>query len=143
MAITGLRYCPSSPTGLLETKGGAYVYSGGPSHLHEWQFTTLPRVELCNKKMEQKAKEKAKEASSSPASPASSGGGRCQPTDAARQEDAEEKTAAEVSPQAPSRSGEREVGRFASPHSATPLSQHDDEDPVDFSPYVELVTKVM
>ena len=78
-----------------------------------------------------------------PASPASSGGRRCQPTDAARQEDAEEETAAEVSPQAPSRSGEREVGRFASPHSATPLSQHDDEDLVDFSPYVELVTKVM
>ena len=51
--------------------------------------------------------------------------------------------AAEVSPQAPSGSGEHEVGGFASPHSATPRSQRDEEDFVDVSPYVELVTKVM
>ena len=146
MSIAGLRYCPRSPTGPLETKSGAYVYSGEPSHFHEWQFRTLLRVELCKKKMEQKAKEKAKEASSSPVSPASSGRRRRQPTNAARQEDAEEEAAAEVSPQAPSGSGEHEVGGFASPHSAhsaTPRSQQGDEDVVDVSPYVALVTKVM
>ena len=96
--------------------------------------------------MEQKAKEKAKEASSSPVSPASSGRRRRQPTDAAGQQDAEEEAAAEVSPQAPSGSGQHEVGGFASPHSAhsaTPRSQQGDEDLVDVPPYVELVTKVM
>ena len=137
MSIAGLRYCPRSPTGPLETKSGAYVYSGEPSHFYEWQFRTLLRVELCKKKMEQKAKEKAKEASSSPVSPASSGRRRRQPTDAARQEDAEEEAAAEVSPQAPSGSGEHEVGGFASPHSAhsaTPRSQQGDEDVVDVPP---------
>ena len=61
MSMAGLRYCSSSPTGPLETKSGAYVYSGDPSHFHEWQFRTLLRVELCKKKMEQKAKEKAKD----------------------------------------------------------------------------------
>ena len=138
MSMAGLRYCPSSPTGPLETKSGAYVYSGDPSHFHEWQFRTLLRVELCKKKMEQKAKEKAKEASSSPiTSPASSGRRRRQPTDAAGRGDAEEEeAAAEVSPQAPS--GEHEIGDFASPR-----SHHEDDDFVDASPYVELVTKVM
>ena len=138
MSMAGLRYCPSSPTGPLETKSGAYVYSGDPSHFHEWQFRTLLRVELCKKKMEQKAKEKAKEASSSPiTSPASSGRRRRQPTDAAGRGDAEEEeAAAEVSPQAPS--GEHEIGGFASPR-----SHPEDDDFVDASPYVELVTKVM
>ena len=112
------------------------MYSGDPSHFHEWQFRTLLRVELCKKKMEQKAKEKAKEASSSPVtSPASSGRRRRQPTEAAGQGDAEE-AAAEVSPQAPS--GENEIGGFASPR-----SHHEDDDFVDVSPYVELVKKVM
>ena len=134
--MAGLRYCPSSPTGPLETKSGAYVYSGDPSHFHEWQFRTLLRVELCKKKMEQKATDKAKEASSSPVtSPASSGRGRRQPTEAAGQGDAEE-AAAEVSPQAPS--GEHEIGGFASPR-----SHHEDDDFVDVSPYVELFKKVM
>ena len=108
MSMAGLRYCPRSPTGPLETKSGAYVYSGEPSHFHEWQFRTLLRVELCKKKMEQKAKE----ASSSPVSPASSGRRRRQPTDAARQEDAEEEAAVEVSPQAPSGSGEHAVPMY-------------------------------
>ena len=114
------------------------MYSGDPSHFHEWQFRTLLRVELCKKKMEQKAKEKAKEASSSPiTSPASSGRRRRQPTDAAGRGGAEEEeAAAEVSPQAPS--GEHEIGGFASPR-----SHHEDDDFVDASPYVELVTKVM
>ena len=59
-------------------------------------------VELCKQKMQQKATDKAKEASSSPVtSPASSGRRRRQPTEAAGQGDAEE-AAAEVSPQAPS-----------------------------------------
>ena len=49
------------------------MYSGDPSHFHEWQFRTLLRVELCKKKMEQKAKEKAKEASRSPATSPASG----------------------------------------------------------------------
>ena len=112
------------------------MYSGDPSHFHEWQFRTLLRVELCKKKMEQKAKEKAKEASSSPVtSPASSGRRRRQPTEAAGQGDAEE-AAAEVSPQAPS--GEHEIGGFASPR-----RHHEDDDFVHVSPYVELVTKVM
>ena len=62
--MAGLRYCPSSPTGPQETKSGAYVYSGDPSHFHEWQFRTLLRVELCKKKMEQKTKEKAKDSRS-------------------------------------------------------------------------------
>ena len=48
-----------------------------------------------------------------------------------------------MSPQAPSGSGEHGVGRLASPHSATPRGHHDDEDMVDVSPYVELVTKVI
>ena len=134
--MAGLRYCPSSPTGPLETKSGAYVYSGDPSHFHEWQFRTLLRVELCKKKMEQKAKEKAKEASSSPVSPASSGRRRREPTEAAEQEDAEE-TAAEVSPQAPSGEHSAGLGGFASPRS------QEEHDLLDVSPYVELVTKVM
>ena len=49
------------------------MYSGDPSHFHEWQFRTLLRVEQCKKKMEQKAKEKAKEASRSPATSPASG----------------------------------------------------------------------
>ena len=134
--MAGLRYCPSSPTGPLETKSGAYVYSGDPSHFHEWQFRTLLRVELCKKKMEQKAKEKAKEASSSPVSPASSGRRRREPTEAAEQGDAEE-TAAEVSPQAPSGEHSAGLGGFASPRS------QEEHDLLDVSPYVELVTKVM
>ncbi|CAL1129119.1 unnamed protein product [Cladocopium goreaui] len=136
MSMAGLRYCPSSPSGPLETKSGAYVYSGDPSHFHEWQFRTLLRVELCKKKMEQKAKEKAKEASSSPVSPASSGRRRREPTEAAEQEDAEE-TAAEVSPQAPSGEHSAGLGGFASPRS------QEEHDLLDVSPYVELVTKVM
>jgi len=133
--MAGLRYCPSSPSGPLETKSGAYVYSGDPSHFHEWQFRTLLRVELCKKKMEQKAEEKAKEASRSPAtSPASSGRRGDQPTEAGGSGDARA-TAAEVSPQAPS--SEQEIGGFASPRS------QGDDDLLDVSPYVELVTKVM
>jgi len=94
------------------------------------------RVELCKKKMEQKAKEKAKEASSTPVSPASSGRRRREPTEAAEREDAEE-TAAEVSPQAPSGEHSDGLGGFASPRSQV------DHDLLEVSPYVELVTKVM
>ena len=112
------------------------MYSGDPSHFHEWQFRTLLRVELCKKKMEQKAKEKAKEASSSPVSLASSGRRRREPTDAAEQGDAEE-TAAEVSPQAPSGEHSAGLGGFASPRS------QEEHDLLDVSPYVELVTNVM
>ena len=86
--------------------------------------------------MEQKAKEKAKEASSSPVSLASSGRRRREPTDAAEQGDAEE-TAAEVSPQAPSGEHSAGLGGFASPRS------QEEHDLLDVSPYVELVTKVM
>ena len=86
--------------------------------------------------MEQKAKEKAKEASSSPVSPASSGRRRREPTDAAEQGDAEE-TAAEVSPQAPSGEHSAGLGGFASPRS------QEEHDLLDVSPYVELVTKVL
>ena len=114
MSMAGLRYCPSSPSGPQETKSGAYVYSGDPSHFHEWQFRTLLRVEFCKKKMEQKAKEKAKEASRSPTASPASGGRRqreVQSTEATAPR--AEATAAEVSPQA--RSGEAEIGPFASP----------------------------
>ena len=112
------------------------MYSGAPSHFHEWQLRTLLRVELCKKKMEQKAKEKAKEAPSSPVSPASSGRRRREPTEAAEQEDAGE-TAAEVSPQAPSGEHSAGLGGFASPPS------QEEQGLLDVSPYVELVTKVM
>eukprot|EP00435_Cladocopium_sp_Y103_P041085 s3831_g11.t1 len=136
MSMAGLRYCPSSPSGPLETKSGAYVYSGDPSHFHEWQFRTLLRVELCKKKMEQKAKEKAKEASRSPtASPASSGQGRDRPTEAAGSGQPGTRPA-EMSPQAPSSGAE--LGGFASPR-----ERADEDDSYDVSPYVELVTKIM
>ena len=93
-------------------------------------------MERCKKKMEEKATDKAKEASSSPVtSLASSGRRRRQPTEAAGQGDAEE-AAAEVSPRTPS--GEHEIGGFASPR-----NHHEDDDFVDVSPYAELVTKVM
>jgi len=96
-------------------------------------------VELCKKKMEQKAKEKAREASSNPASPASSGRRRRQSTEATRREDADdgEEVAAEVSPQAPSGEHSPGPGGFASPRS------QEDDDLMDVSPSVELVTKVM
>eukprot|EP00435_Cladocopium_sp_Y103_P074187 s257_g47.t1 len=122
--------------GPLETKSGAYVYSGDPSHFHEWQFRTLLRVELCKKKMEQKAKEKAKEASRSPtARPASSGQGRDRPTEAAGSGQPGARPA-EMSPQAPSSGAE--LGGFASPR-----ERADEDDNYDVSPYVELVTKIM
>eukprot|EP00435_Cladocopium_sp_Y103_P050664 s1856_g15.t1 len=136
MSVAGLRYCPSSPSGLQETKSGAYVYSGDPSHFHEWQFRTLLRVELCKKRMEQKAKEKAKEASRSPtASPASSGQGRDRPTEAAGSGQPGARPA-EMSPQATSSGAE--LGGFASPR-----ERADEDDNLDVSPYVELVTKIM
>ena len=125
--MAGLRYCPSSLSGPQETKSGAYVYGGDPSHFHEWQFRTLLRVEFCKKKMEQKAKEKAKEASRSPVN---CGRRRDQPTEAVGPRSAE--AAAEESPQAPA--DEQEMGGFSSPSSRT------DDDLLDVSPYVELVT---
>ena len=77
--------------------------------------------------MEEQAKEKAKEASSSPVSPASSGRKRREPGE----------TAAEVSPHTPSGEYSAGLGGFASPRS------RGEHDLLDVSPYVELVTKVM